>query len=100
MLLATYKTKLFLKTFKELDQSIVLNVTRGVYNLKSKFVYQYDLNEIYYRTFDAYSYKSMILNFPFIALIILTIFIFFIVYPSVFVLVLLPEPVEHASPDN
>lgn len=65
LLLATYKTKLFLKTFKELDQSIVLNVTRGVYNLKSKFVYQYDLNEIYYRTFDAYSYKSMILNFIF-----------------------------------
>ena len=50
LLLATYKTKLFLKTFKELDQSIVLNVTRGVYNLKSKFVYQY---------------KSMILNFIF-----------------------------------
>lgn len=65
LLLATYKTKLFLKTFKELDKSIVLNVTRGVYNLKSKFVYQYDLNEIYYRTFDAYSYKSMILNFIF-----------------------------------
>lgn len=65
LFLATYKTKLFLKTFKELDQGVIYNVTKGIYNLKSKYVYQYDLDEIYYRTFDAYSYKSMVLNFIF-----------------------------------
>lgn len=65
LFLASYKARFFLKTFKELDQSVVFNVTKGIYNLKSKYVYQYDLDEIYYRTFDAYSYKSMILNFIF-----------------------------------
>ena len=65
LFLATYKTKLFLKTFKELDQGVIYNVTKGIYNLKSKYVNQYDLDEIYYRTFDAYSYKTMVLNFIF-----------------------------------
>lgn len=61
----TIKVKSFMKTFKKIDNEIILKVNTGVYSLKESYYNKHDINEIFYRTFDAYSFKSMYLNFIF-----------------------------------
>lgn len=91
LLITTYKTRLFLKTFKTIDNEVIINTTKGIYNLKKDYINNYDLDEIYYRTLDAYSYKSMILNFIFDVIndVILTLFTIVLMFKYSIVLTLL-----------
>ena len=65
LIITTFKMNEFLKTFKKIDSKIIYNTTKGIYNLKKDFISNHDINELYFRTYDAYSYKGMILSFFF-----------------------------------
>lgn len=65
LLFTRYKIYLFLKNFKEIDKNVICNSLTKVYKLKYSYVKKHNIDEIYYRFFDAYSYKSMILSYNF-----------------------------------
>lgn len=65
LLITTIKTKLFLTFFKRIDKEITYKITKGIFNLKNEYVSKYSMDEIYYRTFDSYAYKNMVLSFYF-----------------------------------
>lgn len=65
LFITTYKLKSFLTSYQLLDQSIVLKTFKGIYHLNMKYVNQHNIDEIYYRLYDAYTYKNMILSFLF-----------------------------------
>lgn len=94
LLITTIKVKSFLKTFKKIDKELIIKVNTGVFNLKDSYYKAYDINEIFYRTFDAYSLKSMYLNFiyNFIGEIILVIlsYLLMIFYSYILALLIFP----------
>lgn len=65
LLITTYKIKIFLKTFKTLDEDVTSKTLKSIYNLNLNYVKKYQIDEIYYRINDAYEYKNMILTFVF-----------------------------------
>lgn len=94
LLSTTIKIKSFFKTFKKIDNELILKVNTGVFSLKDSYYNSHDINEIFYRTFDAYSFKGMYLNFiyNFIGEIILVImsYILMLFYSHVLALLILP----------
>lgn len=65
LLITTIKMKLFLLFFKRIDRKLIFKITKGVFHLNDSYLKNYSIDEIYYRTFDAYAYKQMILSFVF-----------------------------------
>lgn len=64
-IITIYKANEFVKTYKSLDNGFINNTLVNIYNLKSEYLMQYKIDEIYYRLYDAYTYKSMYLSFVF-----------------------------------
>ena len=65
LLFTFFKARVFLKTFLSIDKQVIYKINKGVFNLKSSYYQSHNIDEIFYRTFDAYSYKSMYLEFVF-----------------------------------
>lgn len=65
IIITAYKCRLFLKSFREIDKSIIGKTLNSIYHLKKSYLDKYDIDEVYYRLNDAYAYKNMILAFAF-----------------------------------
>ena len=63
LFITIYKAKCFLKTFKLIDENIINKTIINIYNLDNDYINSHNINEIYYRVNDAYSYKGMYLSF-------------------------------------
>lgn len=64
-ILTAYKTNEFIKSYKNIDSNLINNTLVNIYNLKDDYLKQYKIDEVYYRLYDAYTYKSMYLSFVF-----------------------------------
>lgn len=83
LLITTIKLKLFLKTFKYLDENLTTKTLKSIYNLKKTFLSNHSINEVFYRLNDSYDYKNMVMSFFFVVindliLAILTISLMFV----------------------
>ena len=63
LLIGKFKIKLFLKDFKILDDNLICNTMYKIYNLNYSYIKNHNIDEIYYRLTDAYTLKSLKLNF-------------------------------------
>ncbi|MCI5745315.1 MAG: cysteine peptidase family C39 domain-containing protein [Erysipelotrichaceae bacterium] len=93
-LILLFKVKTFLKMFKNLDEDLVSKSLDNIYHLKKEYIDRHIIDEVYYRVYDAYTYKEMILSFIFnvisnIMLAITTISLM-IVYSLSLTLIVLP----------
>lgn len=64
-IITLYKTHEFIKSYKSIDNNFINNNLANIYNLKVEYLKQYKIDEVYYRLYDAYTYKGMYLSFIF-----------------------------------
>lgn len=62
LLIVIYKSRLFLKTFKKMDENICLKTIKAIHNLNKNYINKHSLDEVFYRLNDAYEYKNMNLS--------------------------------------
>ena len=94
LLILKYKTNVFLKLFKDLDNDLIFPTMIKIYQLKKTFIKAHDINEIYYRVNDAYNLKSMRLDYLFnfindIILLSLCLLLVFVYSKIVFIFLVL-----------
>jgi len=65
LLVTSIKVRLFLRTFKKLDNKLILPSLTSIFKLKDSYINSHEEKELFYRVNDAYSLKGMILNFYF-----------------------------------
>ena len=62
ILITYFKIKIYLKTYKKYDLSIVCNTLDNIFHLKYDFVNKHYINDIFYNLYDAYNLKNMYLS--------------------------------------